>query len=96
MLLTTGRKKKEGASADKVSSQYRLWQDQLALSIRTAMPLDCPYTVIHSEYLVGLLTCVFVKQSVRHRIKSSAITTMKRGLRGRYGNKAGIGPATAE
>ena len=79
--------------SDKVSSQYRLWMDQLALSIRAAMPVDCPYAIIHSENLVGLLTCVFVKQSVRHRIKSSAITTMKRGLRGRYGNKACIGPS---
>ncbi|KAF8341436.1 DNase I-like protein [Cantharellus anzutake] len=90
VLLTSGKKKKEGTLADKVSSQYRLWLDQLSLSIRTAMPLDCPYSVVHFENMVGLLTCVFVKRSERHRIKNSAITTMKRGLGGRYGNKGAI------
>ena len=90
MLLGGGKKKKEGILSDGVSSRYRLWLDYMMLSIRTAIPPDCPYSVIHTENLVGLLSCVFVKNSERHRIKDPAITTMKRGLHGRYGNKVSL------
>jgi Endonuclease/Exonuclease/phosphatase family 2 len=87
MLLGGGKKKKEGMLSDGVSSRYRLWLDYMILSIRTANPSDCPYSVIHTENLVGLLSCVFVKNSERHRIKDSAIIRIKRGLHGHYGNK---------
>ena len=51
------------------------------------MPSDCPYSVIHTENLVGLFTCVFVKNAEKATLRDISITTIKRGMGGRYGNK---------
>jgi len=51
------------------------------------MPYDVPYSIIHHETLVGLFTCVFVKNSQRDRIRDPSIVVVKRGLKGYYGNK---------
>ncbi|KAJ7983108.1 Endonuclease/exonuclease/phosphatase [Mycena polygramma] len=95
-----GRKDKADASvaqitglsglSEKVTSAYRKWYEYLLLAVRLAMPAQVPYTVIHTESLVGLFTCVFVKNSERMSVKDNVITSMKRGMGGRYGNKGGI------
>lgn len=71
----------------KVSKHYKLWHDHLVLAVRVAMPATCPYTVVHTENLVGLFTCIFVKSTEVTALKDAAISTVKRGLGGRYGNK---------
>ncbi|KAJ7062834.1 Endonuclease/exonuclease/phosphatase, partial [Mycena amicta] len=95
-----GRKDKQDASiaqitglsglSEKVTTAYRKWYEHLLIAVRLAMPAQVPYTVIHTESLVGLFTCVFVKNSERMSIKDNVITSMKRGMGGRYGNKGGI------
>ncbi|KAJ6615487.1 DNase I-like protein [Mycena sp. CBHHK59/15] len=95
-----GRKDKQDASvaqitglsglSEKVTGAYRRWYEYLVLAVRLAMPAQVPYTVIHTESLIGLFTCVFVKNSTRVSVKDNVITSMKRGLGGRYGNKGGI------
>ncbi|KAJ7886213.1 DNase I-like protein [Mycena olivaceomarginata] len=95
-----GRKDKQDASiaqitglsglSEKVTSAYRKWYEYLVLAVRLAMPTQVPYTVIHTESLVGLFTCVFVKNTERMSVKDNVITSMKRGMGGRYGNKGGI------
>ncbi|KAJ7174548.1 Endonuclease/exonuclease/phosphatase [Mycena filopes] len=95
-----GRKDKQDASvalitglsglSEKVTTAYRKWYEYLLLAIRLAMPAQVPYTALHTESLVGLFTCVFVKNSERMSIKDNVITSMKRGMGGRYGNKGGI------
>ncbi|KAK0490255.1 Endonuclease/exonuclease/phosphatase [Armillaria novae-zelandiae] len=50
---TGGKKHEEG----KVTGAYRRWFDRLLLA--------CPYTVVHTESLVGLFTCIFVKNTER-------------------------------
>ncbi|KAF7301001.1 IPPc domain-containing protein [Mycena indigotica] len=95
-----GRKDKQDASiaqitglsglSEKVTTAYRKWYEHLIMAVRLAMPTNVPYTVIHTESLVGLFTCVFVKHSERMSIKDNVITSMKRGMGGRYGNKGGI------
>ncbi|KAJ7775743.1 DNase I-like protein [Mycena maculata] len=95
-----GRKDKQDASiaqitglsglSEKVTSAYRKWYEYLVLAVRLTMPAQVPYTVIHTESLVGLFTCVFVKNTERMSIKDNVITSMKRGMGGRYGNKGGI------
>ncbi|KAB5595370.1 hypothetical protein CTheo_1242 [Ceratobasidium theobromae] len=84
-VLLGGQKSKiEGKISEKVSRSYRMWYDRLVLAVRLAMPPEDPYTVIHSENLVGLFTCIFVRSSERMSLKDSAITTIKRGMKGHY------------
>ncbi|KAJ7476908.1 Endonuclease/exonuclease/phosphatase [Mycena galericulata] len=95
-----GRKDKQDVSiaqitglsglSEKVTTAYRKWYDHLVLAVRLAMPAQVPYTAIHTESLVGLFTCVFVKNSERMSVKDNVITSLKRGMGGRYGNKGGI------
>ncbi len=74
-------------NSHKVSRSYQLWTDRLTLSIRLAMPADCPYSIVHTENLVGLYTCIFVKQASRHSLRYAMIGTVKTGMGGHYGNK---------
>ena len=64
--------------SDKVSLAYRHWLDKLQNAVRLAAPPDCPYDKIHSESLVGLFTCVFVKAAQRNHLRDLGITTVKR------------------
>ncbi|KAG8947913.1 hypothetical protein FRC03_000891 [Tulasnella sp. 419] len=92
-VLLGGQKQKrnaDGSISDKVSRAYRLWYDRLVLAVRVAMPADSPYTVIHTENLVGLFTCIFVRNAEKAFLRDIAITTVKRGMGGRYGNKGAI------
>ncbi|KAH7343583.1 Endonuclease/exonuclease/phosphatase [Rhizoctonia solani] len=89
-VLLGSQKSKTEKISEKVSRSYKLWYDRLVLAVRLAMPPDDPYTVIHSENLVGLFTCIFVRNSERVSLTDTAITTIKRGMRGRYGNKGAI------
>lgn len=87
-VLLGGKKKgEEGKINEKVTSSYKRWHDRLIQAVRLAMPPDVPYTVIHTESLVGLFTCAFVKNAERASLKDAAIATIKRGMGGRYGNK---------
>ena len=70
-------------------SSYKRWHDRLIQAVKLAMPPESPYTVIHTESLVGLFTCMFIKNSERASLKDAAIATIKRGMGGRYGNKVG-------
>ncbi|KAF8430424.1 hypothetical protein L210DRAFT_3651845 [Boletus edulis BED1] len=90
-VLLGGKKKgDEGKLNERVTSSYKRWYDRTIQAVKLAMPLDSPYTVIHTESLVGLFTCMFVKNTVRPSLKDAAIATVKRGMGGHYGNKGGI------
>jgi len=91
-VLFGGKNKTDGGknAGDKISSAYRLWHEKLVSAVRLAMPSDCPYVMIHSESLVGLLSVVFVKSEMKASMKDVALTTVKRGLNGIYGNKGAI------
>jgi hypothetical protein len=88
-VLLGSKKGQEGVLSDKVTGAYKRWYDRLVYAMRQAMPSDVPYTVVHTESLVGLFTCVFVKHTERMSLRDIAITTVKRGMGGRYGNKVG-------
>ncbi|KAF8128132.1 Endonuclease/exonuclease/phosphatase [Boletus edulis] len=90
-VLLGGKKKgDEGKLNERVTSSYKRWYDRTIQAVKLAMPLDLPYTVIHTESLVGLLTCMFVKNTARPSLKDAAIATVKRGMGGHYGNEGGI------
>ncbi|GAK68070.1 DNase I-like protein [Moesziomyces antarcticus] len=89
-LLLGGGKKKANDLGDRVSRQYRAWYDKLIQIVRYAMPPTCGYLLVQSESLVGLFTCVFVKQTEFKNIRELAISTVKTGMGGRYGNKGAV------
>jgi hypothetical protein len=87
-VLLGGKKKGEdNGISDKVTGAYKRWYDRLTAAVRTAMPPGCPYVHTHTENLVGLFTCILVKGSERAKLDDVAVTTVKRGMGGRYGNK---------
>ncbi|CAL1701914.1 unnamed protein product [Somion occarium] len=90
VLLGAKNKNADGSISQRVSTAYKKWFDRLVQAVRLAMPADTPYTVIHTESLVGLFSCIFVKNTEKISLKQTAITTIKRGMGGRYGNKGGI------
>lgn len=87
VLLGGKNKTVDGSMSQKVSTSYKKWFDRLVLAVKLAMPPDEPYTVIHAENLVGLFSCVFVRNAERTNLKHTGLTTVKRGMGGRYGNK---------
>ncbi|KAG5724449.1 putative inositol polyphosphate 5-phosphatase C9G1.10c [Termitomyces sp. T112] len=89
-LLASSSRNEDGLS-DRVSSAYRRWNDHLIMALRQAIP-DVSYSVIHTHSLVGLFSCILIKDSEMERgtIKEPHITHIKRGMGGRYGNKGAI------
>ena len=83
-------KKKDSTDNDKMSHQYRAWRDHLIKCMDEYMPASCPYTILQTSDLVGLFSCVFVKTSLRQRIRQLDGTEVKRGIGGLYGNKGAI------
>lgn len=73
--------------SDKVTGAYMRWYTALLVAVRLSMPADNPYTVVYTESLIGLFTCVFVRNAERGNVKEGRIATLKRGMGGRYGNK---------
>lgn len=51
------------------------------------MPATHGYTLLHTSSMVGLFSCVFVKTSLRARIKQVHTAEVKRGMGGLHGNK---------
>lgn len=64
-----------------------MWHERLVKAVRIAMPVDDPYVVAHTDSLVGLFSCIFVRQREKGLLRDSAMMTVKRGMGGRYGNK---------
>ncbi|KAH8917200.1 DNase I-like protein [Atractiella rhizophila] len=88
--LLLGKKKPDQKFNDSISNGYRLWHDELVRALKTYMPSNFPYTVTHVENLVGLFTCVFVKDTERPGLRDVSLMTVKTGMKGRYGNKGAI------
>ncbi|KAF8812626.1 DNase I-like protein [Phlegmacium glaucopus] len=85
-----GKKKTDDGLSEKVTGAYKRWHDRLVLAVRAAMPKDVAYCVAHTESLIGLFSCIFVKNTERPLFDDVSATTIKRGMGGRYGNKGGI------
>ncbi|OKL63964.1 hypothetical protein UA08_00498 [Talaromyces atroroseus] len=88
--LLMGSKKKDNNEKEHMSRQYRVWRDHLAACINDAMPLEESYVLLHSANLVGLFTCVFIKQRERERVRNISGAEVKRGMGGLHGNKGAL------
>ena len=75
-VLLGGKKTDDGLS-EKVTCAYKRWHDRLVLAVRAAVPKDVAW----------LFSCIFVKNTERPSFVDVSVTTIKRGMGGRYGNK---------
>lgn len=83
-------KKKEGSEQERMSHQYRDWRDFLLKTLDDYMPANDLYHLLQSSPLVGLFTCVFVKSTIRDRIRNLNAAEVKRGMGGLHGNKGAV------
>lgn len=73
-----------------MSHQYRAWRDFLLQSLDDYMPADDLWHLLDTAHMVGLFTCIFVKSTIRDRIKNLKTSEVKRGMGGVYGNKVSL------
>jgi phosphatidylinositol-bisphosphatase len=76
--------------ADNSKSQQRsvFWSEKIASCLGTIEGVS--YRPIASKYLVGLLICVFAKESVAEHIKDVRTSSLGVGIMGMLGNKGGV------
>jgi hypothetical protein len=81
------KKKKglEGASTT-LHAEHRRWADKLVGAVAFALP-DDRYKLLYTKELVGLLSCVMIKNKELAATRDCAAHTISRGVRGRFGNK---------
>ena len=84
------KKKDASEGQDHMSHQYRAWRDYLTRCIEEYIPSSQSYVLLHTASLVGLFTCIFVKASLRSRIRHVHTAEVKTGMGGRYGNKGAL------
>lgn len=80
-------KKKDQSQQEHISRQYRVWKEHLQSCLDSMMPVTHSYVLLHAANMVGLFTCVFVKQDERRRIRNVSAAEVKRGMGGLHGNK---------
>ncbi|CAI6096792.1 unnamed protein product [Clonostachys chloroleuca] len=89
-FLKVKKKKEEGTDQERMSHQYRDWRDFLKKTLDDYTPTDDLYHLLHTAPLVGLFQCVFVKSSLRDRIRNLNAAEVKRGMGGYHGNKGAV------
>lgn len=70
-----------------MSHQYRDWRDYLIKRVDEGSSTGGAYHLIHTANLVGLFSCVFIRESHRRRLHDFSATDVKRGMGGLHGNK---------
>ena len=82
-----GAKRKDPYEQEHMSRQYREWRDFLTRSIEDYMPADQTYDLLYTSSMVGLFTCIFVRDQERDGIRDVNGSEVKRGMGGLHGNK---------
>ncbi|QIX01736.1 hypothetical protein AMS68_007253 [Peltaster fructicola] len=81
-------KKKDAFEQEHMTHQYRAWRDHLTTRVKEYAAEE--YTNLHTASMIGLFTCIFVRASLRRRIKHVHQAEVKRGMGGHYGNKGAL------
>jgi hypothetical protein len=81
-------KSKKKQQTEEASRRYGLWRDRLQLAVKEAHPNES-YSLVKSEHLVGLFSCMFVRRAEVYSVTGVAASMVKTGFGGRYGNKVG-------
>ena len=72
---------------DQMSRQYREWRDYLVKIVEEGGSTGGVYHLVHTADLVGLFSCVLIKETHRGRLHDFSATDVKRGMGGLHGNK---------
>ncbi len=90
--LLLGKRKVGNELGDRISSQYRDWLDKLIDTVnQVAQSTDETYVMVHSELLVGLMSCTFVRAKEAASLRDVSTGKIKTGIMsGLYGNKGAI------
>ncbi|CAJ2508121.1 Uu.00g093070.m01.CDS01 [Anthostomella pinea] len=88
--LFKSKKKDHATDQERMGHQYRDWRDFLVRCLDDYMPADHLYHLLHTGTLVGLFTCIFVKSTLRDRVRNLNTADIKRGMGGLHGNKGAI------
>ncbi|KAG9070507.1 hypothetical protein KI688_008045 [Linnemannia hyalina] len=81
------------AETETISKQYKRWQIYLTTKIRELYaPMGVNFKLLECSNLVGLFSCVFVRDKEWENIRSewTHVDMVKTGLKGYHGNKGGI------
>ncbi|KAF9111632.1 hypothetical protein BGX27_004645 [Mortierella sp. AM989] len=81
------------AETETISKQYKRWQIYLTDKIRELYkPMGINFKLLECSNLVGLFSCVFVRDREWEHIRSewTHVDMVKTGLKGYHGNKGGI------
>ncbi|KAG0080221.1 hypothetical protein BGZ90_000273 [Linnemannia elongata] len=81
------------AETETISKQYKRWQIYLTTKIRELYaPMGINFKLLECSNLVGLFSCVFVRDKEWENIRSewTHVDMVKTGLKGYHGNKGGI------
>jgi hypothetical protein len=79
------KKRSASKAAEKQTKRCKVWEERLARGVKDAY--SDRYFVLGHENMVGLFSCIFVKEKYRERIRNVSIKTTKTGLKGLHGNK---------
>jgi endonuclease/exonuclease/phosphatase family metal-dependent hydrolase len=85
-----GIKKSSSAEHEKLSHQYRVWQDHVTRAIDEHLSQFATYQVLQTAELVGLFTLILVKDSIRPHISRVDKAQVKLGFHGMHGNKGAL------
>lgn len=78
------------AETETISKQYKRWQIYLTTKIRELYaPMGINFKLLECSNLVGLFSCVFVRDKEWENIRSewTHVDMVKTGLKGYHGNK---------
>ncbi|KAI0240082.1 hypothetical protein L0F63_001075 [Massospora cicadina] len=81
------RKKED--TGEHITQRYNRWQQRLVQAMSVAAP-GCRYKLIECQNLVGLFSCIFIKESESSRVQGIEVSTTKTGFGGLHGNKGAI------
>ena len=88
ILKGKNKSKSSAAIQEHTSHQYRVWQEKLVSALKVATSAqDEQYVLLHSANMVGLFTCIFVRQREKLNVRKLNATEVKTGLGGLHGNK---------
>jgi phosphatidylinositol-bisphosphatase len=76
-----------GLDSSKTVQRSAFWQDKIENTLKTT---GNRYVLIHEKHLVGLMLCIFVKESIYRYIKDVRSSSTGVGIGGFLGNKGGV------
>lgn len=89
--MILGGKKKEDALSDRVTGAYRRWYDRLGGAVKAVFTSQgVEYTAVHTDSMVGLFSCLFLRNTKEFVCREKHMAAVKRGMGGRYGNKGAV------